>query len=74
MTEECPECSNQFNHAENCSLNPENIGESLQLQESPTDKHNKSLENWATALKYANDKELWSIVQNVAEGIEGEKI
>jgi len=70
----CPSCSNRFNHKPNCRFNPDNSGESFELSDSPRDEHNKQMEKWATALKYANDKKLWSIVQNVAEGIEGEKI
>ena len=72
--DECPECSNQFTHAKNCSLNPDNIGESLELQESPKDQHNNKLEKWSKALKYADEHDCWSIVQNVAEGIEEAKI
>ena len=70
----CPSCSNRFNHKPNCRFNPDNSGESFELSDSPRDEHNKQISKWVQALEFAKEKGYWSIVENVAEDIEGEKL
>jgi hypothetical protein len=72
--EACDTCGRQYNHNENCPLNPDNPGPSKDLGKTSKQRHNEKMEKWAYGLETAQRRESWEMVERIVRDIREDKI